>query len=210
MKARQGNKKKYEEAFMSLCKLRHTKLQAGRDLFLIDHLLEGEETIMQQQKPFSELFTLGRNRRALTASVITMFLQQFCGVNVTVRTHHYSLSAPRANIPGLLLQHDPHPARWLRPSCRPPHLHGLRHHQLLLRPPRRLDHRHLRPPQPPPLHLPLHGPLPTPHGHRLRPPLRLPRPARPRHPRNVPLRRRLLSRRRSRPLRLQRRKHALV
>lgn len=128
MKARQGNKKKYEEAFMSLCKLRHTKLQAGRDLFLIDHLLEGEEAIMQQQKPFSELFTLGRNRRALTASVITMFLQQFCGVNVTVRTHHYSLSAPRANIPGLLLQHDPHPARWLRPSCRPPHLHGLRHH----------------------------------------------------------------------------------
>ncbi|KAK3215883.1 hypothetical protein GRF29_8g1427028 [Pseudopithomyces chartarum] len=83
MKARQGNKKKYEEAFMSLCKLRHTKLQAGRDLFLIDHLLEGEEAIMQQQKPFSELFTLGRNRRALTASVITMFLQQFCGVNVT-------------------------------------------------------------------------------------------------------------------------------
>ncbi|KAJ4299822.1 hypothetical protein N0V90_005068 [Kalmusia sp. IMI 367209] len=83
MKARQGNRRKYEEAFLSLCKLRYTKLQAGRDLFLIDHLLEGEEIIMQQTKPFSELFTLGRNRRALTASVITMFLQQFCGVNVT-------------------------------------------------------------------------------------------------------------------------------
>jgi MFS family permease len=38
---------------------------------------------MKKQKPFSELFTLGRNRRALTASVITMFLQQFCGVNVS-------------------------------------------------------------------------------------------------------------------------------
>ncbi|KAF2797483.1 hypothetical protein K505DRAFT_235427 [Melanomma pulvis-pyrius CBS 109.77] len=83
MKARKGNKKKYEEAFLSLCKLRHTKLQAGRDLFLIDHLLQGEQEIMKLQKPFSELFTLGRNRRALTASVITMFLQQFCGVNVT-------------------------------------------------------------------------------------------------------------------------------
>ncbi|KAF2715807.1 hypothetical protein K504DRAFT_478840 [Pleomassaria siparia CBS 279.74] len=83
-KARKSNNKKYyEQAFMSLCKLRHTKLQAGRDLFLIDHLLQGEEVIMTQQKPFSELFTLGRNRRALTASVITMFLQQFCGVNVT-------------------------------------------------------------------------------------------------------------------------------
>jgi len=68
---------------MSLCKLRHSKLQAGRDLFLIDHLLEGEQEIMEQQKPFSELFTVGRNRRALVASVICMFLQQFCGVNVT-------------------------------------------------------------------------------------------------------------------------------
>jgi hypothetical protein len=83
MKAREGNSSKYEDAFKSLCKLRHTKLQAGRDLFLIDHLLEGEEQIMQQQKPFSELFTRGRNRRALTASTILMFLQQFCGVNVT-------------------------------------------------------------------------------------------------------------------------------
>lgn len=83
MKARKGNKKKYEEAFEALCKLRHTKLQAGRDLFLIDHLLEGEDEIMKQQRPFLELFTLGRNRRALIASVITMFLQQFCGVNIT-------------------------------------------------------------------------------------------------------------------------------
>lgn len=89
LKARKGNKAKYEEAFLSLCKLRHTKLQAARDLFLINHLLKGEEEIMQQQRPFTELFTLGRNRRALTASVITMFLQQFCGVNVTA---YYSSS----------------------------------------------------------------------------------------------------------------------
>lgn len=84
MKARKGNKKKYEEAFMALCKLRYTKLQAARDLFLINHLLEGEDEIFKQTKPFTELFTIGRNRRALTASIICMFLQQFCGVNVTV------------------------------------------------------------------------------------------------------------------------------
>ncbi|KAF2492702.1 putative MFS myo-inositol transporter [Lophium mytilinum] len=89
MRARQGNKAKYEEAFLSLCKLRHTKLQAGRDLFLINHLLKGEEDITKTNKPFTELFTLGRNRRALTASVIVMFLQQFCGVNVTA---YYSSS----------------------------------------------------------------------------------------------------------------------
>ncbi|KAF2202978.1 hypothetical protein GQ43DRAFT_390975 [Delitschia confertaspora ATCC 74209] len=83
MKARKGNKKKYEEALLSLISLRHTKLQAARDLFMINHLLQGEEEVLTQTKPFSELFTVGRNRRALTASVICMFLQQFCGVNVT-------------------------------------------------------------------------------------------------------------------------------
>ncbi|KAJ4352206.1 uncharacterized protein N0V89_007553 [Didymosphaeria variabile] len=95
MRARQGNRKKYEEAFNSLCKLRHTKLQAGRDIFLINHLLEAEERIMQQEKPFSELFTRGRNRRALTASVITMFLQQFCGVNVTAYYSSTILADPQ-------------------------------------------------------------------------------------------------------------------
>lgn len=84
MKARKGNRGKYEEAFMALCKLRYTKLQAARDLFLINHLLEGEDQIFKDTKPFTELFTVGRNRRALTASVICMFLQQFCGVNATV------------------------------------------------------------------------------------------------------------------------------
>ncbi|KAF2108423.1 hypothetical protein BDV96DRAFT_587778 [Lophiotrema nucula] len=83
MRAREGNRKKYEEAFLALCKLRHTKLQAGRDLFLMNYLIAGEEINMTQERPFRELFTLPRNRRALTASVILMFLQQFCGVNVT-------------------------------------------------------------------------------------------------------------------------------
>ncbi|KAF2500921.1 hypothetical protein BU16DRAFT_185712 [Lophium mytilinum] len=87
-KAHNGNKKKYEEAFLALCKLRHTKLQAARDLFAIHHLLLRQAEITNKSRagkrrsPFRELFTIGRNRRALTASVITMFLQQQCGVNV--------------------------------------------------------------------------------------------------------------------------------
>ncbi|KAF2759188.1 hypothetical protein EJ05DRAFT_499609 [Pseudovirgaria hyperparasitica] len=85
LKAREGkDKRRYEEAFLALQRLRHTKLQAARDLFLINHLLGEEEKIMKYDKPFLELFTNGRNRRALTASVICMFMQQFCGINVLI------------------------------------------------------------------------------------------------------------------------------
>lgn len=74
----------YEKAFMALRSLRNSKVQAARDLFLMDHLLAEEDQIMHEQRRFWELFELGRCRRALTASVITMFLQQMCGVNVRI------------------------------------------------------------------------------------------------------------------------------
>lgn len=72
----------YESAFLALCRLRHTKLQAARDLFLINYQLKEENRIRKTQKPFLELFTTARNRRAFIASVTCMFFQQFCGVNV--------------------------------------------------------------------------------------------------------------------------------
>lgn len=86
-KARRGGPRAndlYEKAFLALKDLRNSKVQAARDLFLMDYLLGEEATIMHDQRRFVELFTLGRCRRALTASVICMFLQQMCGVNVTV------------------------------------------------------------------------------------------------------------------------------
>lgn len=86
-KARKADKIKapdlYEKAFLALRSLRNSKVQAARDLFLMDHLLAEEDMIMHEQRRFWELFELGRCRRALTASVITMFLQQMCGVNVS-------------------------------------------------------------------------------------------------------------------------------
>ena len=87
LKARQGKKfkyqtAKYQKAFQSLCSLRNSKLQAARDLFLIHHLLDGEDDIKQGHNRFFELWSVPRNRRALTASLIVMFLQQICGVNV--------------------------------------------------------------------------------------------------------------------------------
>lgn len=45
LKARQGKTSYYNKEFQSLCSLRHSNLQAARDLFLIHHLLDGEEDI---------------------------------------------------------------------------------------------------------------------------------------------------------------------
>lgn len=82
LKARQGKTGYYAKAFRSLCSLRHSKLQAARDLFLIHYLLDGEEDIKKGHNRFFELWSVGRNRRALVASLIVMFLQQICGVNI--------------------------------------------------------------------------------------------------------------------------------
>lgn len=82
LKARQGKPGYYAKAFRSLCSLRHSKLQAARDLFLIHFLLDGEEDIKKGRNRFFELWTVDRNRRALIASLTLMLLQQWCGVNV--------------------------------------------------------------------------------------------------------------------------------
>ncbi|GAA6016986.1 hypothetical protein JCM11491_006120 [Sporobolomyces phaffii] len=73
---------RYADAYESLCRLRHTKLQAARDLFMINALLEEEANIATGRLAIVELFTVPRNRRAALASGIVMFMQQFCGINV--------------------------------------------------------------------------------------------------------------------------------
>ncbi|GAA6038856.1 hypothetical protein JCM8097_002930 [Rhodosporidiobolus ruineniae] len=77
------SKNRYRDAFDSLARLRHTKLQAARDLFMINALLEEEvPNIATGRAAILELLTVGRNRRATLASGIVMFMQQFCGINV--------------------------------------------------------------------------------------------------------------------------------
>ncbi|RPD60523.1 hypothetical protein L226DRAFT_570024 [Lentinus tigrinus ALCF2SS1-7] len=72
----------YMQAFRSLRRLRHTDLQAARDLYYIHVLLEAEREVNKRApNRFLELFTVPRNRRATLASSILMFMQQFCGVN---------------------------------------------------------------------------------------------------------------------------------
>jgi len=81
--ARRKNKAMYYKlAYNALCRFRNSKLQAGRGLFLMDYLLEDElRTRRNLWIRLTELFSRGRNYRALRASIICLFLQQFCGVN---------------------------------------------------------------------------------------------------------------------------------
>ncbi|KAI5290771.1 hypothetical protein KEM54_000500 [Ascosphaera aggregata] len=76
------SKGQHYQAYRTMCKLRYDKLQAARDLFHMYTLLEAETKMRLGQPKLVELFTVPRNRRALVASEIVMFMQQFCGVNV--------------------------------------------------------------------------------------------------------------------------------
>jgi hypothetical protein len=81
-------KGKHLKAWKSLVSLRNSKLQAARDLYYIDCLLEQEKLLVQQAglkvtsnmfTRFVELFTVPRIRRATWASGIVMIAQQMCG-----------------------------------------------------------------------------------------------------------------------------------
>lgn len=64
-------------AFNSLARLRWTKVQAARDLFYMNTLLEAEKALEHiQRSKVVEIFTVGRNRRAMVGSQIVMFMQQ--------------------------------------------------------------------------------------------------------------------------------------
>jgi len=77
------SKGRHEKAYRSMCKLRYNKVQAARDVFYMHTLLEAEiESMKIGQNKVKEMFTIPRNRRAMQASEIVMFMQQFCGVNV--------------------------------------------------------------------------------------------------------------------------------
>ncbi|KAI5856005.1 hypothetical protein BZA05DRAFT_442672 [Tricharina praecox] len=69
-------------AFDSLARLRWSKVQAARDLFYMKVLLEAEGEMAKGIAKLKEMFTVGRNRRAMQASQLVMFMQQFCGINV--------------------------------------------------------------------------------------------------------------------------------
>lgn len=75
----------FQEAFAAFVKLRHTKLQAARDMFLVYHQLANEKEVLKHSRARSkwykkgvfELVTQPRNRKAFVASLTCMFAQQF-------------------------------------------------------------------------------------------------------------------------------------
>ena len=61
----------------AMCRLRHAKIQAARDIFYMHTLLEAEKEVQQMHgNPIAELVKVPRNRRAMQASEIVMFMQQ--------------------------------------------------------------------------------------------------------------------------------------
>lgn len=78
-------KKRYPDAFKSLCRLRNTPLQAARDLYYIYAQIVEEAAIIGRNNyvtRFAELFTIPRVRRATLASFVVMLAQQMCGINI--------------------------------------------------------------------------------------------------------------------------------
>ena len=79
-------KNRYPEAYHSLVRLRHTELQAARDLYYIHVQLQkdSESKIIPIGTYFdrlTELFINRRVRRATLASFVVMLAQQLCGIN---------------------------------------------------------------------------------------------------------------------------------
>jgi len=70
------SKGRHSAAYLAMCKLRYNKIQAARDLFYMSELLKAEENMKVGQSLVKELFTVPRNRRAMLASEIVMFMQQ--------------------------------------------------------------------------------------------------------------------------------------
>ncbi|KAL3437057.1 hypothetical protein BDV09DRAFT_29006 [Aspergillus tetrazonus] len=68
----------YDRAYQSMCSLRFNKVQAARDMYYMYTLLEAEKSMKLGQNKLLELINVPRNRRAMFASEIVMFMQQVC------------------------------------------------------------------------------------------------------------------------------------
>lgn len=70
---------RHAAAYGAMCKLRFCKVQAARDIFYMAELLRRQESTHLGQSKVKELLGVARNRRALIATEIVMFMQQVSG-----------------------------------------------------------------------------------------------------------------------------------
>lgn len=71
------SKGRHSQAYHAMCRLRYNKIQAARDLFYMHTLLEIEKNdIVKGNNIIKEMVSIPRNRRAMLASEIVMFMQQ--------------------------------------------------------------------------------------------------------------------------------------
>lgn len=73
------SKGRHYEAYKAMVRLRYNKVQAARDVFYIYTLLEAEKEADLGKSKILELIRVPRNRRAMVASEIVMFMQQVHG-----------------------------------------------------------------------------------------------------------------------------------
>jgi hypothetical protein len=78
----------YFKALDALKTLRVKPIHAARDLFYIHCLLRCERGIRNDRWRLKEIFSERRNARALIASFVVMFMQQYCGVNILANVKH--------------------------------------------------------------------------------------------------------------------------
>lgn len=80
------SKKRYSQAYRSFLRLRKHKVLAARDLYYTSRLIELEEIVAHETSTnkLVELVKIPRNRRAVLASSIVMFGQQFCGFSCCI------------------------------------------------------------------------------------------------------------------------------
>ena len=77
MRFRYMSKGRHAKAYESMCRLRFIKIQAARDLYYMYKGLEAEDSIRIGGSKVMELIKVPRNRRAMIASELVMFMQQY-------------------------------------------------------------------------------------------------------------------------------------
>lgn len=81
------SRQRYGQAYKSLMRLRHSKLQAARDLFCIVEAVKNEESLRSGRTFLSDvrdIIQVPRVRYAAFSSWFIMFSQNFCGINALV------------------------------------------------------------------------------------------------------------------------------